>query len=649
MASRTAEPSAATRQSVNVIPSKSGGASPRRASAPHPSPPARSKSMGLTSGRGGRAGKRGPGIGKNIVFGIPKRDGCVHIGACAMNSRNFSARMAGAKSVPPPAPHPPSKTAPLTRKNRLTLRGSNKAKKDRGASSWGVFFELLGRFKLEYACLALVSSLLSATEGILHPLLIKSIFDEIAAKRGFNRFVVLVISYLALGLFINFGSTVAALWSKSLENRLVKSMSRRLLESYYEKEYASVLHNGYGYFINRVYGDLREGLVPLLALVQTTIKQGVLLISLLLVLLYLSWQAFLFLVAIIPISSAVGALLGRRIKALTSQERDQEGGVLTFLNKALGAFRMVKVFDLFSRTAPAFDNRLGEYLSTSYRRYKVTRVFQTLNDLTMVISDFLSMFVGALFVLRGALTFGGYLAFVNTFWRAVTTLMQLFNRMADFHAFGTITGRIASFLATPAGGYYLKGRSPSINNIGFSYNGKPILKDFSLQLAPGERVVIVGPNGSGKTTLANILSGYLAPSHGDMVLPERISSVTLPISFPPLKVKDLVSDTDLLSAFRLQHQEVLEAFADELSAGQQQKLAISLALAQEADLYVIDEPLANLDPESRDTAINLILERTKEKTLILVMHGSEEYHKLFDRVIRMDLLPVDGDGHHENS
>jgi ATP-binding cassette subfamily B protein len=341
-------------------------------------------------------------------------------------------------------------------------------------------------------------------------------------------------------------------------------------------------------------------------------------------------------------------MLGRRIKALTSQEREQEGAVQTILNKALGAFRMVKVFHLLPITAPACEDRLGEYLSTSYRRYRVTRVFQALNDLTMVISDFLSMFVGALFVLRGALTFGGYLAFVNTFWRAVTTLMQLFNRMTDFHTFGAIAGRIASFLLPPVSAYYRKGLSPSVTNIGFSYDGKPILKDFDLQLSPGEQVVIVGPNGSGKTTLANILSGYLAPSQGDIVLPERISSVTLPILFPPLKVKDLVDDTYLLSQFRLQDQAVLEAFADELSAGQQQKLALSLALSQESDLYVIDEPLANLDPESRDIAINLILERTKGKTLILVMHGSEEYHKLFDRVIKMEALSVNGDGHQEN-
>jgi ATP-binding cassette subfamily B protein len=422
-----------------------------------------------------------------------------------------------------------------------------------------------------------------------------------------------------------------------------------MLESYYEKEYASVLQNGHGYFITRVYGDLREGLVPLLSLIKLTISQSVLLISFSLVLAYLSWQAFLILLAIIPISAAVGALLGRRIRALTSQEREQEGAVLAILNKALGAFRMVKAFYLFSPTAQVVDDRLGGYLSTSYQRYKAARLFQALNDSTMVISDFLSLFVGALFVLKGALTFGGYLAFVNTFWRAVTTLMQLFNRMADFHMYGAIVERLKSFLLPPTEAYYRKGLSPSISNIGFSYDTKPILKDFSMQLSPGEKVVIVGPNGSGKTTLANILSGYLAPSQGDVVLPERVSSVTLPISFPPLKVKDLVSDTSLLSAFRLQDQTVLEAFADELSAGQQQKLAISLALSQDADLYVIDEPIANLDPESRDTAINLILERTKEKTLILVMHGSEEYHKLFDRVIKIELASSNGDRHQENS
>ena len=518
------------------------------------------------------------------------------------------------------------------------MHGLNKAKKRPSAASLRIFFELLGRFRYEYFTLVLAASLLSGAEGIIHPLLVKSIFDDVVIKRDFRRFVMLVIGYLALGLFVSLVSAAIELWSKSVENRVVKTMSSRMLESYYEKEYASVLQNGHGYFINRVYGDLREGLAPMLSLVQSTIKQSVLLVAFSTVLVYLSWHAFLLVAAIIPVSSAVGALLGRRIRALTSKEREQEGAFLAFLSKALGAFRMIRGFSLRAQTLHLFDNRLEGYLTTSYQGYKIARLFQAMNDSTMVISDFLSVFVGALFVLRGALTFGGYLAFVNTFWRAVTTLMQLFNRMADFHRFGVIIERIVSFLSSSARVYYGTGRSPSVDNLTFAYGGTAILKDFSLRLSPGEKVVIMGPNGSGKTTLANILSGYLAPSEGDVVLPEKISSVTLPISFPPLRVRDLVKDTYFLSAFKLGDAAVLDAFADELSAGQQQKLAISLALSREADLYVIDEPLANLDPDSRNTAIRLIFERTKGKTLILVMHGSEDYHKLFDRVIKIDVL-----------
>jgi len=123
----------------------------------------------------------------------------------------------------------------------------------------------------------------------------------------------------------------------------------------------------------------------------------------------------------------------------------------------------------------------------------------------------------------------------------------------------------------------------------------------------------------------------------------------LPISFPPLKVKELVSDRGLLSALGIGDEPIWEAFADELSAGQQQKLALALALSREADLYIVDEPLANLDPQSRDTAINLILERTKGKSLILVMHGSEQYHKLVDRVIRLDRVAAASNGRQERN
>ncbi len=499
---------------------------------------------------------------------------------------------------------------------------------------------LLHGFGLEYLATVFVLSLMAAVEGVAHPLLIKNIFDEGVLRSDFSKFLTFAVAYLAFGLVTNVAGAVTAMWARSLENRIVARTSRGLLGAYYAKEYESVLLNGHGYFINRIYGDVQEGFVPLLRLVQAATSQGVLVIASSAILIYLSWRAFLILGVLVPFSMVLGAVLGKRIKALTSQEREQQGAVMSFLTEALGAFRIVNGFELAPPTIAGFDRRLSAYLSTSYRRYKISRTFQALNDSTMVLSDFLSVFVGALFVLRGALTFGGYLAFVNTFWRAVTTTMQLINQVPEFQRLGVITGRVASFLDVSGTARRVLGPAASLDRIGFSYGDAPVLEDVSLNIGMNERIVIVGPNGSGKTTLANILSGYLSPSRGDLVVPERISSITLPTSFPPVTVSDLVADTTLLAEFGLTDDAVLGAFGNDLSSGQQQKLALALALSREADLYVVDEPLANLDRQGRDRAMTLLMERTQGKSLVAIMHGCEEYYDLFDRVVKIEDLRV---------
>ncbi len=510
--------------------------------------------------------------------------------------------------------------------------------------TWVTMFDLLGQLRLEYIWLTIAGSLLSGIEGVVHPILIRTIFDDVVKKRDLASLMVWVMSYLALGLFTNVATARVSVWSKSLEVRLVKSVNPRLLRAYYEGEYRSVIENGHGYFVNRLFGDVSDGLGPFLLLIQSMLNQVVLLVSLSMVLAYLSWKAFLCLAALIPVSAVVGVLLGKRIKALALLEREREAVVLAYLTRALNAFRIVRTFTLLPLIVRGFDDQIGGYLSTMYQRYKTARTFQALNDLMMLIADVLSMTVGAVFVLRGALTFGGYLAFVNAFWRAVTTLMQLFKQIPEFNNLSVIVMRIGSFLSFAPNVYYLQGAAPAVNHIRVAYRDRVVFTDFSLDILSGERVVIVGPNGSGKTTLAHILSGYLAPAAGEVVLPPNISAVTLPIIFPPLRVRDMVENGQLLAALGLEDGGVLEAFADELSVGQQQRVAIALLLSQDADLYIIDEPIANLDSESRGPVMNLIVQWTKGKTLIVVMHGSEEYYKLFDRVVgihrRGDESPV---------
>lgn len=500
--------------------------------------------------------------------------------------------------------------------------------------------ELLDRQRWEFIALMASTCVVSAVEGICHPLLIKAIFDNVATIRSGKTFGLLIVGYLCLGIFSNLTGTANSLWSKSFDNRLAQTLSRKLLNAYYESDYPSVLRNGSGYYISRIHGDLREGVLPLLLLIQSVAIQTLMLVSFSAVLCYLSWKAFALLIALIPLSALVGRVVGKRITALTAQEREQEAVFLAILNKALSAFRMVRSFSLHPPTVRIFDQRLAESLETGYRVFKVTRLFQTLNDFTMNVSDFSTMLVGALFVMRGTLSFGGFLAFINTFWRALTTLLQLFNQLAELHSLAAVADRVLLFIRSSSGNrpYSTVGPCVSLRDVSASYDGEtPVLSNLSLQLSAKERVILLGPNGSGKTTLANILSGHFAPSRGEVILPERISSVTLPVIFPPLTLRQLVPNSELLSKLGLGDVPPA-ALADELSAGQQQKVALALALSRSADLYVLDEPLASLDNESRQSAIELILEVTDGKAVILIMHGCHEYYKFFDRVVALDSL-----------
>jgi len=498
------------------------------------------------------------------------------------------------------------------------------------ASSAGVFTLLRG-FRLEYAATVVASAFLRGSEGVVHPLLVKSIFDQAVVHGNFGKFVMFALAYLVFGLAINALGTVASLWNAALENRIARAVGQRLLAAFYEKPYAAVLRHGPGYFVSRIHGDVQEGLIPYLQAIQEMVCQVVLFGAMTIVLFYLSWQATAILAALVPIAAVASVILGKKIQALTTQEREQEGAVISFLTKALSASRIVVGFGLSSATARLFVRCYEELLSTGFRSYRVARTFQALNSATMNVSDFLSMFVGASLVIKGTITFGTYLAFVNTFWRTVTTLMQLMGSTTTLSRLGTMARRVAAFAASSPMPARAIGSTTTAAGVAFSYGGEPVLDDLSLHVANGEKVLIVGPNGSGKTTFANVLSGHLRPTNGTVLLPERISAITLPLCFPPLFVRDFVDDAEMLAAFDLLRE--ADTYADELSSGQQQKLALALALSREADLYLIDEPLANLDPGTRAIAMKLLIEKTKGKSLVVIMHGFEEYHALFDRVL----------------
>ncbi len=176
-----------------------------------------------------------------------------------------------------------------------------------------------------------------------------------------------------------------------------------------------------------------------------------------------------------------------------------------------------------------------------------------------------------------------------------------------------------------------------IENLNKFYGKKQALKDINLKADMGEIIGLYGPNGSGKTTLLKLILGLLKPSYGNIKINgENISMKSKEmVSFLPDKnilpnwmkvkdAKDFYKDffmgfnedkfLDLLKFFRIEENRKIK----ELSRGENEKVLLSLCLAREAKIYLLDEPLSGIDPSTRDKIIKSIIRNYKENSLMII-------------------------------
>ena len=206
-----------------------------------------------------------------------------------------------------------------------------------------------------------------------------------------------------------------------------------------------------------------------------------------------------------------------------------------------------------------------------------------------------------------------------------------------------------------------------VHDLTVSYEQHPVLWNVDLSLPAGKLIGILGPNGAGKSTLIKSIMGLITPTSGyvkifDKVLPEvrsRISYVpqreSVDWNFPASVLDVVVMGTyGKLGLFRRPGkkeiqvaQDALEqvgmtAFASrqiaELSGGQQQRVFIARALAQQADLYLMDEPFAGVDMATETAIFQLLQDMAAAgKTVLVVHHDIHSAMNFFDWVIMLNL------------
>jgi putative ABC transport system ATP-binding protein len=208
----------------------------------------------------------------------------------------------------------------------------------------------------------------------------------------------------------------------------------------------------------------------------------------------------------------------------------------------------------------------------------------------------------------------------------------------------------------------------SARGVGRKFESRWVLKDVDLDVEPGERIALLGPSGCGKTTLLNLLGGLDKPDAGHIFLneenlstasPERLArlrrermgtifqffhliptlnareNIELPLQLLAWSRGDIEARVDaLIQSVGLSHR--AQAWPNELSGGEMQRVAVARALAARPSVLLADEPTGNLDRASGEAVLSLLAELTeREKTALVMVTHSEAAASICHRVLRL--------------
>ncbi len=208
--------------------------------------------------------------------------------------------------------------------------------------------------------------------------------------------------------------------------------------------------------------------------------------------------------------------------------------------------------------------------------------------------------------------------------------------------------------------------SISIKGLSVSYERKRVLTNIFLQIEAGKVYGVIGPNGAGKSTLFKSILGLIDINTGTVLIegrpikekrkevvyvpqknevdwnfPATVFDIVLMGRYPHKKVFSRLNQNDRDIAARALVEVGMAHFKDrqigELSGGQQQRVFLARALAQEADIFLLDEPFVGVDITTEERIIQILQKLAEQnKTLLVVHHDLSSVEKYFDRVILLN-------------
>ncbi|AEV86448.1 ABC transporter ATP-binding protein [Actinoplanes sp. SE50] len=561
-----------------------------------------------------------------------------------------------AAEPPLPAPDEPFHQQPDTR--RLTL--------------WSLLANRPGL--LVTAALAVLAEALLLQAG---PLLVQIGIDHGIVARDVPVLVVSALAFVAAvaltavasGVRIRQSGRLAAYVTRDLRVRVFAHLQRLSLD-FYTREKAGVTMTRMTSDVEALQQLLQEGFAQFLIQGLTMIVVTVVLVH------YDAELALITLLLVVPPLAALSIWFRRAADLGYRRQRDAIAALFSHLSESLYGVRVITAHNRQQRSVVEHREVVGAYRDANDHTGRINAVYGPGSSVIGLLGLAALLAIGGRRVLRGELTIGELTAFVlyiNAFFQPVQQLVQLYTNYQQARAalgklrglLGTVTGVPESIdarqLPPATGGIEFRG-------VSFGYvPDRPVLRDVTLRIAPGETIACVGPTGAGKSTLAKLVARLYDPDRGAILIDGHdLREVTLDslhrqvgvvpqepflfagslrdnIAFARPDAADAEVDAavdavglrDLVDRSPDGLHTVLHERGQSVSSGERQLIALARVFVAAPRIIVLDEATSSLDLRSELRVEAAVQRLLQGRTAILVAHRLSTARRA-DRVIVVD-------------
>jgi ATP-binding cassette, subfamily B, bacterial len=514
--------------------------------------------------------------------------------------------------------------------------------------------------------------------------------QAIASTIGTDKLTVLKFASIAALLIAVFGA-VCSYAQKYLTTSVGQWVTHDLRRTLYQH----IQRLSLAYHDTKQTGDLISRVTSDIDAIQSFITSGLLgafvntltLLGMVGVMFYINWRFTLIALSVAPILFLVVYVYTRRIKKAARDVRKKEGEVISVIQEVLSSIRVVKAFAREDYEQKRLEEESLESVEVALKARGIKAKLSPMVDILVAAGTSLVLWFGARMVLDGSLS-AGSLVVVIFYLGKMYKPMQELSKMTDAYTKAVVGyERIREVLDTRREVKDLPGARPApelkgeieFEHVSFHYEpDRPVLKDVSFHIKPGEVAALVGPTGAGKTTIISLIPRFYDPVSGvvkidgtdvrafqqkslrqqiSFVLQETVlfyGSIWSNIAYGKpdasreeiLRAAELANAREFIEKMPKGYDTIVGERGVTLSGGQRQRIAIARAVIRNTPILVLDEPSSGLDAASERLVFDALDKLMEGKTSIVIAHRLSTIRRA-DVIFALDQGQIVERGTHE--